>query len=409
MKNRKKALAKSLLVLLLCVSMLVGATFAWFTDSVTSGLNTIAAGNLDVELYHSNAAVSDEKVTANTKLFLDLNGSPILWEPGVVSYENLRIANEGDLALVYQLALNTANENYILDDGARYGLSQVLKVGVVEGGITATDRDGVVASVAAADWTTLSAFLREGELEADASKTWGVVIYWQPGDNDNNWNANNGKGLSSGDALTIDLGVKLTATQMAFESDSFGNDYDISAKDDIFPAFGGGSASVPVEVVNGLTASEVSITIGDITATIPAGVKVTEGTTALSLSVKTLTASGANIVLGEGEAMRSLDVHVEGVAADNTTPIVVFLPEVAPKGLNLGNYKLYHVENGATNEMTLVAADVAFDAHNQFKYDPATGDMALYMATFSEVAMKTTPPVWKGEFNSSGTMPMLRT
>ena len=207
MKSRKQALAKSVLALLLCVAMLAGTTFAWFTDSVESGYNTIAAGNLDVELYHSNAVANNERVTESTKLFLDLNGDSILWEPGVVSYENLRITNEGDLALIYQLAINTANENYILDNGARYGLSQVLKVGVVEGGITATDRDSVVSSVAASDWTTLSAFLRSGSLTANAEKTWGVVIYWQPGDNDNNWNANNGKQLSGGIALSIDLGI----------------------------------------------------------------------------------------------------------------------------------------------------------------------------------------------------------
>ena len=399
MSRRKQALLKSGLALLLCVSMLVGTTFAWFTDSVTSGLNIIAAGNLDVELYHSNGAVKDERVTASTKLFMDLQGNPILWEPGVVSYENLRVANEGDLALVYQLALNTANENYILDGANRYGLSQVLKVGVVKGGITATDRDGVVSSVAAADWMSLASFVREGSLLADASETWGIVIYWQPGANDNNWNANNGKQLSSGDALTIDLGIHLTATQTTHEKDSFGDDYDITAKDDVFPVFGGGTATVPVSVANGLTTAEVSIAIGDITATVPAGVKVKDGTTALTLTVKTLDSSAANIVLGENEALRSLDVHVEGVAADNTAPITVTLPEVAPVALNMGNYKLYHVENGATNEMTLVASGAAFDAHNQFKYDPATGDVVLYMATFSEVALAVEEAKWEGNFD----------
>lgn len=395
MKSKKQALAKSLLALLLCVAMLVSTTFAWFTDSVVSGINTIAAGNLDVELYHSNAAVSDEKVDASTKLFLDLQGNPILWEPGVVSYENLRVTNEGDLALIYQLAINTANENYILDNGAQYGLSQVLKVGVVEGGITATDRAAVVASVGS--WTTLAAFLEEGNLLADGEETWGIVIYWQPSDNDNNWNANNGKQLSSGDALTIDLGVKLTATQMVSESDSFGDDYDAAAKDDVFPSFEGGTAGVPVTPdANGNTAEAVTITVGDITATVPAGVKLADGVTSLSLTVDEMAFSESNVVLGENEAMLSLNVHVEGVAADNTTPITITLPELAPVALNMGNYKVYHVEDGATNEMTLVANDADFTAHNQFKYDPATGDVTLYMASFSEVAVVAEPAAWEG-------------
>ena len=403
MKHRKQALAKSLLAIFCCLAMLVGATFAWFTDSVTSSRNIIATGTLDVELYHSNGAVKNEPVDENTKLFLDVEGNPILWEPGVVSYENLRIVNEGSLALVYQLAINATNENYIIDGSNRYGLSQVLKVAVVKGGIDATDRAGVINAVPASAWTSLASFQREGSLLAEGAETWGIAIYWQPTASDNLWNANDDRPLSSGDALSIDLGVHLTATQMVHENDSFGNDYDVSAKDDIFPSFGGGTAGTPVEVgANGLTTSEVEISIGGITATIPAGVKVKDGITALTLSIKEMESSKANVVLGENEALRSLDVHVEGVAADNTTPIIVTLPEAAPVGLNLGNYKLYHVENGVTNEMTLVASGADFSAHNQFKYDPATGDMVLYMATFSEVAVVAdTENAWEGEFDYS--------
>ena len=47
-KATKKALFMSMLSMLLCVAMLIGSTFAWFTDSVTSGRNKITAGNLDV-------------------------------------------------------------------------------------------------------------------------------------------------------------------------------------------------------------------------------------------------------------------------------------------------------------------------------------------------------------------------
>ena len=49
-KTTRRALVLSVLSLLLCCSMLVGTTFAWFTDSVTSGKNKIVAGNLDIEL-----------------------------------------------------------------------------------------------------------------------------------------------------------------------------------------------------------------------------------------------------------------------------------------------------------------------------------------------------------------------
>ena len=115
-KSAKRSLAFSVLSLLLCCAMLVGTTFAWFTDSVTSGNNKIVAGNLDVELYHNaNANVTtinnkvdetkiNNKVTATTELF-----EQTLWEPGVAVLENFKVANEGTLALKYQLMVNFTN------------------------------------------------------------------------------------------------------------------------------------------------------------------------------------------------------------------------------------------------------------------------------------------------------------
>ena len=85
-KSTKRALLLSALSLLMCVSMLIGSTFAWFTDSVTSGINKIVAGNLDVELYHSDKAATDEQVGDTTKLFDDVT----LWEPGAMVWEKLR-------------------------------------------------------------------------------------------------------------------------------------------------------------------------------------------------------------------------------------------------------------------------------------------------------------------------------
>ena len=49
-KSTKRALLMSALALLMCVSMLIGSTFAWFTDSVTSAGNKIQAGTLQVDL-----------------------------------------------------------------------------------------------------------------------------------------------------------------------------------------------------------------------------------------------------------------------------------------------------------------------------------------------------------------------
>ena len=103
-KHTKRALFSSVIALILCFSMLIGTTFAWFTDSVTGGINTIAAGNLDVEIYNS-LTVGENKVVSTTKLFDHIT----YWEPGVVAYENLTIANMGTLALKYQMSINFDN------------------------------------------------------------------------------------------------------------------------------------------------------------------------------------------------------------------------------------------------------------------------------------------------------------
>ena len=50
MKNSKRSLVASGLSLAVSAALLLGTTFAWFTDSVTSANNKIQAGNLEVAL-----------------------------------------------------------------------------------------------------------------------------------------------------------------------------------------------------------------------------------------------------------------------------------------------------------------------------------------------------------------------
>ena len=213
----RNALVTSVLSLLMCVSMLVGTTFAWFTDEVVSGMNTIAAGNLDVDLL-----VDGNSVTANTPLFSGVEK----WEPGVVVYENFQVANIGTLALKYQMTVNFGNEN----DLNGHKLSEVLKIAVVDKIADGATRAQVLeAAKASANIGTLENFYMTGELEAGqngAEQT--LVIFWEPNANevDNLYNANNGQGTSDGKPLHIEFGVNLQATQLMSEEDSFGKDYD---------------------------------------------------------------------------------------------------------------------------------------------------------------------------------------
>ena len=153
----RKAILASVMSLLLSVSMFAGSTYAWFTDEVTSGVNQIIAGNLDVELDHKTST-GYESVEGETDLFKNALGNPSLWEPGAVAAETFKISNVGTLALKYKLNLTDAGHNFVVEAGqtdpTTRSLLDVIKVGVVEDDL-ATTRDDVIAQVGT-NWTTLA-------------------------------------------------------------------------------------------------------------------------------------------------------------------------------------------------------------------------------------------------------------
>ncbi|MBQ8817255.1 MAG: hypothetical protein IJZ83_01650 [Clostridia bacterium] len=221
-KKTKRALLSSVLALFLCFAMLLGTTFAWFTDSVTSANNIITAGNLNIELYHTNDNDTNQKVDGNTKLFDDI----ALWEPGAVVYETFDIKNEGNLALKYQLSVNVSNAT---ENANGDTLADVLMIGVIENGAESTARKDLIEAIDT--WSSLASFTLPGELEAKQdgdtdfpTDTYTVVIYWMPGVNDDDFNMKNGEA-----PLTVDIGVTLIATQLSSEKDSVDEKYDEDA------------------------------------------------------------------------------------------------------------------------------------------------------------------------------------
>lgn len=246
----KKALFISTCALLFSMLMMAGSTFAWFTDSVSTGSNKITTGSLKVELLHTNANVKDEaEVTQSTLLFTDENGEAISWEPGAVAYENFTVKNDGDLALNYRLALDLNNANTI--KGTNKSLKDVLKVKVVKGRVTDSDvtedrlkNDKGFEAVAGDQLNILEKAAGNGTQElakGTSSAVYGVILYWQPNaETDYQYNLANypdkdpdekpvDKTSDGKDRLSIDLGISLGATQAMKESDSSGNDYDKAA------------------------------------------------------------------------------------------------------------------------------------------------------------------------------------
>ena len=154
-------------------------------------------------------------------------------------------------------------------------------------------------------------------------------------------------------------------------------------------------AVIEVNAENGIVTKDKTVSAAGVTATVPAGTKVTGKT--LKLSVKKTNSTEGDVALEENQEQLALDIHVDGVAADNTTPIVITVENALEGGYNQGNLELYHVENSVANEMEQVNAAETLNEHNSFYYDPATGDFTVAMATFSVVRILTdNTKVWNG-------------
>ncbi|MBR2908014.1 MAG: leucine-rich repeat domain-containing protein [Clostridia bacterium] len=223
-KTTKKALLASALSLLLCFSMLLGTTYAWFTDSVTSANNIIKSGNLDITLEYYDGD-SWETVEASEDI---LTGD--LWEPGYVDVAYLRIKNAGSLALKYNLGVNIVSETPGVNKaGESFKLSDYIYYDVEELAVTDTAPFAPYASREAAmaiatEKTLISAgYSKSGTLLPTDGYVYLAMVVYMPTTVDNVAN-HNGK-----DVPQINLGINVMATQLAAESDSFGTDYDADA------------------------------------------------------------------------------------------------------------------------------------------------------------------------------------
>ena len=391
--STKKSWIASVLSLVLCFSMLVGTTFAWFTDSVTSENNIIKSGNIKVEMHWAQG--KDDPATANWQ---DASQGAIFgyekWEPGYTEVRHIKIENKGSLALQYKII--------IVANGEVSDLADVIDVYYLDPAAQVTDRAQLTENNKLGTLTEVLANLDEtgiGYLASGDSDTITLALKMQ----ESAGNEYQKAALCEGG-----FSVQLLATQAIGEYDSFGNDYDGNAVAEIFPGFQGGSGTItpPVDDER-YTTEEITVDFGDISVVIPVGVKLAEGVTSLAASVATKNTSESNVQLNETEKMRPSDVHIEGVAEDNTKAMLITLKHYLTTGLNSGALTLYHVENGVAVPMTYAANPTN---HNEFTYNPATGDVTLALASFSEVAVvaDTTNP-WDGKtldyswYNSNAT------
>ena len=226
--NSKKALLSSAFALVLSVAMLIGTTYAWFTDTASTAVNKIQSGNLKVGFQYWNG---EKYVDAKDAT---LFSEETLWEPGHTEVVYLKVINQGNLALKYRLnTINTFEYQYAKNsDGNQILLSKYLKIGIADGknaaeGVYATREEAIAAAadnLVSYDSCTKDNTLLPATTDSESADYFAFVVY-MPTDvgNEANWDKNV---RGSYGAPWIRFNLALNATQASYENDSFDNKYD---------------------------------------------------------------------------------------------------------------------------------------------------------------------------------------
>ena len=198
-KSTKRALLGSVVAMVLCLAMLVGATFAWFTDTASTGVNKIQAGNLDVQLQYATAWDENGNVTTwadaqgkqlEFKKAAGAEDEAILWEPGCTyALPELRVVNKGNLALKYKVAITGINGSAKLNE--------------------------------VIDWTINDADINLTEMQLKAGEEGAAFTI--------KGHMKESAGNDYMDLTISGISITVYATQDTVESDSFDNQYDKNA------------------------------------------------------------------------------------------------------------------------------------------------------------------------------------
>ena len=344
-KATKRALLTSITALAMCVVMLVGTTFAWFTDTATANVNKIQAGNLDVALEMFDTAqgkwVTAEGKTLNFVKAAGGENQAILWEPGAeYKLPELRVRNDGNLALKYEVAITGA-----VDATPNNGVNDLELLDVITfrasiGGGTATS--GVYGKTIATGALNKNGDFQTIQLSAKMDENAGNKYQEM---------------AISGIAITV------KAMQASYEYDSNGNTYDDAA--DMTPDNLHLRASANVtKTVDPTQETEFKSESGTVSLTAPAGSIATEGDYTLSV----VPIASGNITAAAGTAVNAYDIKLKAEDGTAVTAAAGTKFTVQLKiGVGLKNVKVFH--NGT--EITPIT------------YDETAGIVTFTTASFS--------------------------
>lgn len=221
------------IAIMLCLTLLMGTTYAWFTDSTASSSNLIKTGTFDVEAYWADGTTDPD--TATWKSLAD--GAVFdydRWEPGYTAVRHVRVANEGSLALKYMLkivpkgnysALASVIDVYFVSDATAITSRDMLTDDYLVGtlGDLIEDGDGAAYGILLPEGATAT----PNTLEVVGSQTSTIVLMMRTDVTGTEY-----QNVSIGTSFDI----KVVATQYGYEDDDLGNDYDDWAEYPVEPA-----------------------------------------------------------------------------------------------------------------------------------------------------------------------------
>ena len=327
-KSTKRALLGSVMAMVLCLAMLVGATFAWFTDTASTGVNKIQAGKLDVALEMKDAAGQWVSAEGKTLDFVKAAaGEQVLWEPGCTyTLPELRVVNNGNLALKYKVAITGINGSAKLNEAIEWTVGDVAM--------------GAEQHLAAGE---SNAFTIKGHMKESAGNEYMNESI-------------------DGIAITV------VATQDTVESDSFNKDYDANAT---YPVVAVGDVNTDGDTV--LKDKEEDHTIQ---VTVPAGA-LDEGVQSLKLEVvKSTTPAGVEVA--STESSQSYEVTMKDQSGNAVSTNGTLMTVEMNVGKNRTALKLYHDGEKMTKDSGTLT-----DAADHYVYDAATGYVTMKVSHFS--------------------------
>ena len=209
---KRASLVMNIIAIVVTCAILIGATFAWFTDSVTSTGNKIQAGTLKVDLELLDKEQGWKSLKDDNAPIFDYDK----WEPGYTDIKILKVENEGSLALQWKAKFVTT--------GTLSALADVIDVYVLPSETELTypenrNLDGYWCVGTLAQFINTLESTTRGTLLAGEVAYLGLALKMQT-------NAGNEyQGLALGNAFDI----MIVATQLSSENDGFNSEYDNGA------------------------------------------------------------------------------------------------------------------------------------------------------------------------------------